>query len=379
MWRQRKGEKNKKHHHGGAGGADGAEGEGADTGDSDADPSSSSRGSTSSDQDDGGTDDDGGAESSDDDDDDQKALESFITAWTPNKAKMKRTKDAMKLAAQGAAISKIGLLHPDNQALQLENTRENLFTEYKMPNEITEELTDLRALTKFKCLRYWLPSMMVWLEELRLSRDEMKVNVMDRRQVHKNSILFTLQLCERMMFSLYELLLWQQEGFNAMFALEEQCQLPPPSRRFLPYREGEVDDFARTPRDSKDAEELAPDESVVINRGMTRTMTATNTMTGLGSGSFGASEIMASSDFDQSKDQSKDASTLGRTNTAAFSEAGAEGEQGPVDLKARRLDRNVVRVRKERANALGDKKLQDLANKSMLKASQSFVGSVSRL
>merc|ERR1719375_3094152 len=91
-----------------------------------------------------------------------------------------------------------------------------------------------------------------------------------------------------------ELMLWQQEGFGGMFAQEEACSLPPPSRRFLPYRDGEVDDNARTPRDGRDAEDLAPDDSIAVNRlgSMLRTQTASF------GGSFGASEVMDSQAFD---------------------------------------------------------------------------------
>mmetsp|Transcript_130363 Transcript_130363/g.416982 ORF Transcript_130363/g.416982 Transcript_130363/m.416982 type:complete len:1133 (-) Transcript_130363:42-3440(-) len=125
--------------------------------------------------------------------------------------------------------------------------------------DIGDELCDLAKVLKHKCLRTWLPWVMLILEEMDKSLDEQKVHLLERQQIHTMGMKLCVQLVERIMFSLMEFILWQEEVLQATWTLEDVCPVPPASKRVLPFRPGEVEENARTPRDEQDAERLAPD------------------------------------------------------------------------------------------------------------------------
>jgi len=185
-----------------------------------------------------------------------------LEPWTTNQKKIKNAQMAMDLAA-GPAETKLGKLVLEEQRNKLKRMACAQLAASQFHLEVSphsDELCDTLNLVKHKCLRSWLPLVVFLQQEMRTSMDEHKVHLMERRAIHLGSVKLCVQLCERIMFSLVEFILWQEEGFGAMCSLEDVCQIPPATKRFLPFRRGEVEENARTPRDEQDAEELAPDE-----------------------------------------------------------------------------------------------------------------------
>lgn len=160
---------------------------------------------------------------------------------------------AMALAGQPGIETLAG---DDNKRRLLEAER-NLFNEYHMDAYVSEELCDLQKLVRFKCIYSWLPPLIVWHRELIETREESRMHVLARQEVHLRCIKYCLQLIERIFFSLSELLLAQEDGYGGAWKVEEQCPIPPVTKRFLPYRMGETDELAITPRDDEHAEALA--------------------------------------------------------------------------------------------------------------------------
>mmetsp|Transcript_36766 Transcript_36766/g.66086 ORF Transcript_36766/g.66086 Transcript_36766/m.66086 type:complete len:1265 (+) Transcript_36766:84-3878(+) len=323
-----------------------------------------------------------------DDDEDQDLTDGLMVPWTTNKAKMRRTKEAMRLAAQ-PIVDRIGFLTPEMQEVEIKRVQRKLYNEYNMSSRLQEELADLSKLMRFKCIRSWIPPLVLWMHQLEFDVNEQKINNFERRTCFLSSLRFCVQHCEKIMFSLAEFCLWQQEGFQAMFAVEEMCCEPPATKRFLPFRDGEVDDFARTPRDGADAETLAPDEdeysaraamvragSALDARSSAQSMDSADTGDDMKSsmkGSMRGSNLHGSSHFDPkssghmsedmrgSKKGSLTASKL--DNASASRRSGSMGEQGTGTgsveghdgphagmqgysrFQNNRLDRNVVRAK----------------------------------
>lgn len=245
-----------------------------------------------------------------------------IMPWTTKDKKLKLAQTAMSVAS-GQPVDKIGLLTFSECQAELGRISKTLFQEYRLQSSITSDLCDLHKLMRFKCARAWLPPLMLLRQEMEFTLDEQRASIHDRRAVFKDGIRFCLQSCERIMFSLTEFMLWQEEGFNAMWSLEDATAIPNCSKRFLPHRAGEEDADARTPRDEDDADCLAQGG---VTEGLTQTRLETANL---------ESQLM----------------------TKTISMAGLDDQPGtlpslgmfPSQLdvsKSPRLDRNMVRVRK---------------------------------
>lgn len=183
--------------------------------------------------------------------------------WTTNKKTLKHAMLAMELA-KGPIETKIGELEPRDQRRQLKKIAlERLASRHFKPDfrENLEQLCDLHQLLRYKVLKSWLPPLDLIQQEMRKSMDVHFVHMVARRNCYLNGAKMAVQLVERIMFSITEFIAWQEEGMLALFSLEDVAPAAPASKRFLPYRAGEVDEKARTPRDDEDAEELAPDEA----------------------------------------------------------------------------------------------------------------------
>lgn len=188
----------------------------------------------------------------------RNSIYSSSQPWTTSKSKLRLAKEAMDFAG-GPKIDTIGLLKENDQRQEIKQFEKQLFQEYHLSSDVTDELCDIAKLLQYKAIRTWIPPILLWKQELENSKDEQKVRVYDRRLIHINGCKWSLQLCERMLFSVTEFLAEQEEGLRAMSSLESNVEVPVASRRFLPHRVGEEDELARTPRDEDDADSLAPD------------------------------------------------------------------------------------------------------------------------
>lgn len=178
-----------------------------------------------------------------------------------NNKKLKSLREAILLAG-GPAVKAIGQFTTFEAVLkEVEVLGQKNLDDYHIPYEVSKDLSDLQKLIRYKCGRSWIPRLSLWLGELKGSLDEQRVHIYERRQIHKDCIRHVLQTCERILFSLADLLTWQETAFMAAWSIEEQCPLPPAAKRFLPNR-GDIDDDARTPRDEADAIALAPDDEI---------------------------------------------------------------------------------------------------------------------
>jgi len=259
-----------------------------------------------------------------------------IMPWTTKEKRIRGAEMAMMIAS-GQPIDKIGLLGDSERHEELGRICRRLFQEYRLNSGITDDLCDLQTLVRFKCARSWLPPLILVLEEMENTADEQRASFHDRRSVYKDGMKFCLQICERIMFSLTEFLLLQEEGFDAMWTLEDSTAVPPCSKRFLPHRPGDLDADARTPRDDDDAEALAPCEATETSSleiaAVTNTKSASladfNEASGAATGTMGESLAMLPS-------------------------------QGTMPLgRSPRLDRNLVRLRKGKLDAKNNEKLHD--------------------
>jgi len=244
--------------------------------------------------------------------------------WTTKEKKLKSAEMAMMIAS-GPPVDKIGLLSAEELRGELRRIADALQQEYHLEGSSADDLCDLHRLVRCKCVRAWLPPLIVLHEEMLGALDEQKANFQDRRNVFKEGIKFCLQTCERIMFSLTEFLLWQEEGFDAMWTLEDSVTVPPTSKRFLPHRVGEEDPEAATPPSSDgeaDTPQAQPSEA-----------TETNLVT-------------KSVSFAGLNDQPGSSPKLSLDAAAS-----QQGFGGP------RLNRNAVRLKKGRA--AGDDKLRD--------------------
>merc|ERR1711957_150368 len=100
-----------------------------------------------------------GGEGSNDDSDEENAaqgkLEAYIIPWSKKKGNQRRSKEAMRYAGQGPALEKINEMPPAHQHDMIEKERRDLYHEHRMSEDITEELTDLKKLAVYKCIRRW--------------------------------------------------------------------------------------------------------------------------------------------------------------------------------------------------------------------------------
>jgi hypothetical protein len=182
-----------------------------------------------------------------------------LVLW--NNKKLKSLREAILLAG-GPAVKAIGQFTTVEAVLkEVEVLGQKNLDDYHIAYEVSKDLSDLQKLIRYKCGRSWIPRLSLWLGELKSSLDEQRVHIYERRQIHKDCIRHVLQTCERILFSLADLLTWQETAFLAAWSIEEQCPLPPAAKRFLPNR-GDIDDDARTPRDEADAIALAPDDEI---------------------------------------------------------------------------------------------------------------------
>eukprot|EP00927_Polykrikos_kofoidii_P039248 TRINITY_DN33675_c0_g1_i1.p1 TRINITY_DN33675_c0_g1~~TRINITY_DN33675_c0_g1_i1.p1 ORF type:complete len:1150 (-),score=206.19 TRINITY_DN33675_c0_g1_i1:164-3613(-) len=197
-------------------------------------------------------------------DSDDEQNNQHMMPWTPTK-KLKGggahrwSKECMFLC-QGPSLKMIGAIEPEAVPSRLQELAKGFLEEYSLHPEVTKDLCDLRKLLRYKCARTWLPPLSLWVSELKASLDQQRVHIVQRKNIHMACIKHVLQICERIMFSLSEFLIWQEEGFYASWSTENISRQPPVSKRFLPYR-GDVDELARTPRDDDDALALAPEEA----------------------------------------------------------------------------------------------------------------------
>lgn len=287
--------------------------------------------------------------------DEDEAADALVVPWTTNKAKLRRTKEAIKLAGT-PVVHKIGFLTHEQQVSELRRVQRELFKVYDLPPKVSEDLADLTKLMRFKCIKSWMPSLVLWIHQLEHGFDEQKINLFERRTVHLHAMRFCVQLCEKIMFSLAEFCLWQQEGFQAMFSVEEMCLQPPATKRFLPFRDGEVDELARTPRDGNDAEILAPDDECSAREMAPKGSARVSSVASNDSGSF--AEDLKNSSIGEDMRSSKQGSMRGsqleqRSNSRrsgsmgdhAEGEADTDGLANQVRFVHNRLDRNVVRAK----------------------------------
>lgn len=178
--------------------------------------------------------------------------------WTSGK-KLMLCKHAMA-EASGPLIDRIGSKGPEETKEATAAIGRRLLHEHGLSQDVDEKLCDLTKLTRYKCARSWLPVLQMWKDELQNSTDESRGHIKDRRESIIACTQAVAQLCERIMFSLADLIMSQDEVFAAMWKIEEMAPMVPVTKRFLPFRQGEVDKNARTPRDQYDAENLAPAE-----------------------------------------------------------------------------------------------------------------------
>lgn len=289
-----------------------------------------------------------------DEEDEMAKYTSILIPWTTSKQKLKRAKEAMTLGG-GAMVQKIGALTPEKQNTELHAIARRLLSEQGLSWNVSEELCDLHKLVRYKCCRSWLPPLVLLQSQLESSLDEQRVHLFERRAIHLGGLKFCVQLCERIMFSLTEFITWQQEAFHATWNLECDIQPPPPTKRFLPFREGDVDDAARTPRDEHDAECLAPaahevDEPLCreISRGATSDASALQRSHGSSDGSGSDSALTQS----HKKEGSGSRQRLWSHGSAGMS-------QGFGLLK--KLDRKAVRAKGAKLDPGRDAKLRNLA------------------
>jgi len=268
-------------------------------------------------------------------------------------------KDAAKLA-MGPMVLKIGGRAMNDSKANKRHTElaRELLVENDLNQDVSDELTDMEKLLRYKTFMSWLPPMTSVLEELNDVLDEQKVPVRVRKAAHNDAMVWSLQHIERMMFSLTEFLLWQEEGFTASWTMEEASQIAPASRPFLPVRAGEVDDDARTPRNEEDAEELAPDCTMLENgTTMLAGQPPSKSMMSFMDDDFGASEFFpqgAGSEANLTRTEG-DSKTEGEGAPPGGAVSFAEGEQqdqsgrnssketGPNSSKPRPLNRSSVR------------------------------------
>ena len=140
-------------------------------------------------------------------------------------------KDAAKLA-MGPMVAKIGsrAMNDKKERKRHKELARELLMENDLNQDVSEELTDMEKLLRYKTFMSWLPPMTSVFEEMNDVLDEQKVSVHHRRATYNDAMVWSLQHMERMMFSLTEFLLWQEEGFTASWTMEEAAQIAPASR-----------------------------------------------------------------------------------------------------------------------------------------------------
>jgi len=292
---------------------------------------------------------DEGDDNSDKEDDGNLA----IIPWTNNAKKMNTAKKAMALAAQGGISMKISTWSLEEQRVEIARIGRKLLHDYHLHADAqSEDLRDLPKLIRYKVARSWLPPLILQHREMTLALDEQKVNTTDRRKIHLEGIKFCLQGCERILFSLTEFMLWEEEGLAAMWSIEESCQMPPATKRFLPHRLGEVDENARTPRDEDDAEVLAPVETQDVKGESTRAVS-----------------------FAESGDPNDATADEGGTSQALGASTGVSHSLFGMRSSGR-LTRNVVRSRNAKSDPKGDNKLRTAAREAHMQAANTMTMSL---
>lgn len=272
-----------------------------------------------------------------------------VKPWTTNTRKLKNAQIAMEVA-RGPAIDRIGLLSEEDQQRQLDLISNDLLGGYRLHYGINDELSDLQKLVRCKCARAWLPPLLLLQAEMKEALDEQRVHIHERLAVYKDGIKFCLQLCERIMFSVTEFLIWQDEAFDAMWSLEESGQMPPASRRFLPHRAGEEDENARTPPNEEEEAEAPAGPEDLQATGLDATVENAKTT------SAADLELQASS----MAMSLRESNAIGGTSTGFLQNEHVAGSQ--------RLDRNQVRLRKGRSDSKSNAKLRSTVKQAQHEA-----------
>lgn len=269
--------------------------------------------------------------------------------WGPAR-RIKNAKEAMFLAA-GEPIKEIGTFtRPELQKEELQQLSRKFLSECQLHSGVSSQLCDLHKLIRYKCCRSWMPPLALWKAELKSTMDEQKTPIPERRKVHSNCIRYCCQLVERILFSLTDYLAWQELAFQAMFKMEESVEMPPASRRFLPYRAGEFDEDARTPRDEEDAVMLAPAEHEMALQDEPEE-------SGAASGSpdrFVSFTEDATKSIDPVAQSARDLAKSGMSQTGLGTRATGLSMSG-------KLDRNSVRLSKIKSEGKVDEKVRQMA------------------
>lgn len=252
-----------------------------------------------------------------------------IIPWTTKDKRLKSAEGAMLLAS-GPALQKIGMLMEKEKKEQLQNITKHLLQEYHLQKYTPDDMSDLHKLVRCKCARSWLPPLMLLHQEMESTLDESRGSAQDRRAVFRDGVRFCLQSCERIMFSLTEYLVWQEEGFEATWSQEEWVAMPPTSKRFLPYRLGEDDVATRTPRDEQDAEAIAQEAKAAAKE-------ADNTKDG----------------WDDSSDEDEEPGSMALVPVGLDTGAMPDANLHP------RMDRNLVRIKKGKQDSKNAEKLHE--------------------
>jgi len=301
--------------------------------------------------------------------------------WTTNKQKYNRSKDAMESAGPtppsgGPLFTKVGSLSPRSTRVSMKQIEDDLCIEYRLTACGPEEFSDLSVLLRYKCVKCWLPTVMLWERELLdAAKDEQRTKPQERRKYHTDCGRACCQLVERIMFSLSEFLCWQEEAIVAMCSVEDQSEKPPNTVRFLPFRVGEEDENAMTPRDEEHANELAPDEEMFADFAashMNSTMAAS-----MGAGGFdGKAVSFADSEMMKSAGKlsaSKEGSQAFKASGAGIAASNVIGNARPSSssfrisrASVRCSNSTMIKAAKPKAGSMPSKPAADRASISAL-------------